>query len=241
MAGGACLQTGRGVRALAADHALLFTDGRFVALVNARNVHTKRRKLPAQQRIEHFAPPLNAEREHLAHKHVAVAVHRPAGKAVRLAEYETAGREIVSHNLLPVGERVPDAAAEKRLVHFVVRVARENAHTDERAAVVKPRALPAALFGIYIHDLPVRAGAFLRQHLPGKHPGMPAAQSARGLFRDGNACKRSFHRLSSCVITVYYTTQFRIWREAEKKNKPPGIRRLILCKKRRKRRRKRET
>ena len=34
---------------------------------------------------------------------------------------------------------------------------------------------------------------------------LAAAQSARGLFRDGNACKRSFHRLSSCVVTGHYT------------------------------------
>ena len=205
VAGGIYIQSGCGIRPLAAGHALLFADERFVALINARNVHAERRKLLAQQRIEHRAPLLDAEREHLAHEHIAIAVHRPAGEAVRFAENETAGGEVFAHDLLPVGERIPDAAAEKRLVHFVVRVAREDAHADERAAVIKPRALPAALFGIYVHDLPVRAGVLLREHLPGEHPGMPAAQSARGLFRDGNACKRSFHRLSSCFVTVYYT------------------------------------
>ena len=191
--GDGCQPVGIGSQTLAAPeafgcfHALQFSDGGFIPLVQNRD------RLPEffaeqtdENRINLILDLLHAKRQHLGDENVAKPVYRQAGEGVGFAENQAAaGKIALAHDRAAVVDCPTELAFPEGGVKAVVRVFGDDTNADFGIGIVKARAEILALGGTDIGKRAVLGCARDVGHLIGKDPDVTAAQKIRAFLGKG--------------------------------------------------------
>ena len=92
----------------------------------------------------------------LHRQHILVAIHREAGKSVRVPEDDPGAGQILPHNDLPVPDRPLNFAPPEILVYDVIGVGGDGAEAKFGVGIVKPCGEITVLFAVRITDTSVR-------------------------------------------------------------------------------------
>ena len=182
-------------------------QGEVVALVNAGYLRAGGVHDLAKQGVYGVLYHFHAVGRHLGHKYVAKAVNGQSGKTVGFAEYHAAGGGVVAHHTQAVAPGVFYAPAPEVAVEFIVRVARDKAHSYLALKAQKAGA-DVAVLGVHnIDKTAVPAVALGARHIAVVQPRVSRAEPTRALVGNDRTRKFSFdlHMISPFALyPVFY-------------------------------------
>ena len=196
-----------GEETLARLHALLQAQRTFVALINGPDGVASGPQVFHNAPKEHFLALFHGQRQSFRYQNIAEAVHRQAGKLIRLPKDQAAVVKIRSHDTAAVVQRIGDPAGKEGLVKTVVGVGGEQPDQDLAGIIDAARPQIHAFFRDHIAQTSVFIGGGPLDHFLPIYPGVPPANGGFGFFVDGepgivSLCMHTGSLLPSCVCLL---------------------------------------